>query len=422
MRPSDNQHNPRPDSDPNPDNVPKPDTVPKPNSGPAPLDGPPPEPPAGPPAAPRGRDDYLWHRPGAGQPSDPRSRGLWISGGVALVLGVTALFLPSPYVVESPGPTFNTIGTVDTGENPEEPLIQIEGRTSYPTTGNLDLTTVYVSGGPGSNMGFLNALAAWLDPQEAVVPEEFVYPRGTTGTDVDEENAAAMTSSQEAAVAAALRELEIPFTEELSVAELVEDSPAAGILQPGDVLVRVDGTDIDGIDSLRTKLQESLGAPVKVTFRRGGTEQTAEVIPVPSETGTYQLGIFLATTFDFPFEVNIALNNVGGPSAGMMFALGIIDRLTPEELTGGKHFAGTGTIDSAGNVGEIGGIEQKMVGASEAGAEYFLAPAGNCQEVVGHIPDGLDVVRVATLDEARAAVTALAAGESPASLPQCVSG
>ena len=342
-----------------------------------------------------------------------------ISGALTLALGAVAVFLPAPYVVESPGPTFNTVGTVK-GENGEDtPLIEIEGSQTYPTNGDLDLTTVYVSGGPGSAMSFLEAVGAWLNPEDAVVPEEFVYPRGTTGEQVDEQNAAAMTSSQEAAVAAALRELDIAFTEELAVADLVEDSPASGVLQPGDTLIRVDGTDINGIDTLRTKLQESGGDPVEVTYRRDGEEQTAALTPVPGDAGSYQLGIYLATSFDFPFDVSIALDNVGGPSAGMMFALGIIDRLTPGELTGGKHFAGTGTIDSAGNVGAIGGIAQKMAGAADAGAEFFLAPADNCGEVVGNIPDGLDVVRVSTLDEARSAVEELAAGSDPAGLAQC---
>ncbi|MCC3267211.1 PDZ domain-containing protein [Arthrobacter gengyunqii] len=351
--------------------------------------------------------------------TDPRSRALVISGALTLALGAVAVFLPAPYVVESPGPTFNTVGTVK-GENGEDtPLIEIEGSQTYPTNGDLDLTTVYVSGGPGSAMSFLEAVGAWLNPEDAVVPEEFVYPRGTTGEQVDEQNAAAMTSSQEAAVAAALRELDIAFTEELAVADLVEDSPASGVLQPGDTLIRVDGTDINGIDTLRTKLQESGGDPVEVTYRRDGEEQTAALTPVPGDAGSYQLGIYLATSFDFPFDVSIALNNVGGPSAGMMFALGIIDRLTPGELTGGKHFAGTGTIDSAGNVGAIGGIAQKMAGAADAGAEFFLAPADNCGEVAGNIPDGLDVVRVSTLDEARSAVEELAAGSDPAGLAQC---
>ena len=335
------------------------------------------------------------------------------------MLGAVALFLPAPYVVESPGPTFNTVGTVTMAEGEEVPLIEIEGARTYPTDGELDLTTVYVAGGPDRGMSFLEAVGAWLNPEDAVVPQEFVYPRGTTGEQIDEQNAAAMTSSQESAVAAALRELDEPFTEELAVAELVDGSPAAGILEAGDTLVRVNGTEIDGIDSLREELQASGGNPVEIVFRRDGAEQTGTVTPELGDTGSYQLGIFLTTSFEFPFEVTIALDDVGGPSAGMMFALGIVDRLTPGALTGGRHFAGTGTIDSAGKVGAIGGIQQKMAGASDAGAEFFLAPADNCGEVVGNIPEGLDVVRVATLDEARTAVEALAAGTNPAELAQC---
>jgi PDZ domain-containing protein len=143
------------------------------------------------------------------------------------------------------------------------------------------------------------------------------------------------------------------------------------------------------------------------------------VTPRRSEEGNYQLGILLASTFDFPFDVTIQLDNVGGPSAGMMFALGIIDTLTEGDLTGGRHFAGTGTIDSTGAVGRIGGIAQKLVAARAGGADFFLAPEGNCDGVVGHIPDGLAVVKVATLDEAFDAVESLGSGGDPAGLPAC---
>jgi PDZ domain-containing protein len=402
LRPSDHQHDP---------SVPSAQTA-----GQYPAQG---TPPAGPmlspgPVPPGGFGGFS-----AASRPDPRSRALMVSGALTLVLGAVALFLPAPYVVESPGPTFNTVGTV-TRDGEETPLIEIDGAPTYPTDGELDLTTVYVSGGPGTTMSFLEAVGAWLNPEDAVVPQEFVYPRGTTGEDIDQQNAAAMTSSQESAVAAALRELDIPFTEDLAVAELVDGSPAAGVLEAGDTLISVGGTEIDGIDTLRGQLQEGGGEPVEVEFRRDGRDQTGTVTPVAGDAGSYQLGIFLATSFEFPFDVTIALDDVGGPSAGMMFALGIMDRLTPGGMTGGKHFAGTGTIDSAGNVGPIGGIAQKMVGASDAGAEFFLAPADNCGEVVGNIPEGLGVVRVATLEEARTAVDALASGTSPSDLAQCL--
>ncbi len=347
----------------------------------------------------------------------PRRRALLFAGGTALVLGAAGLVIPAPYVLESPGPTFNTIGEIG-----DSPLITIEGEQTYPTAGELALTTVFVSGGPNGAVNMGEVVGAWLDPEDAVLPVDFVYPPGTTRGDVQEGNAAAMTSSQESAVAAALDQLDIPFTEELSVAGIMEDAPAEGILEAGDVLLSVDGREVTGVESLREFLNETEGAPARITVRRDGEEQILEVTPVLGDNGTYQMGAYLSIDFTFPFEVAIALENVGGASAGMMFALGIIDKLTPGELTEGRNFAGTGTIDADGQVGPIGGIEQKMVGASAAGAEFFLAPEANCDEVSGNIPEGLEVVSVKTLDDALAAVETLAAGNGAGGLERCPDG
>ncbi|MFZ3417933.1 PDZ domain-containing protein [Arthrobacter sp. 3Tela_A] len=359
--------------------------------------------PAGTPAAPQ--------RP---ERRSPRRRALLFSGGTALVLGAAGLVIPAPYVLESPGPTFNTIGEIG-----DSPLITINGEQTYPTAGELALTTVFVSGGPNGAVNMGEVVASWLDPEDAVLPVDFVYPPGTTRGEIQEGNAAAMTSSQESAVAAALDQLEIPFTEELSVAGVMEDAPAEGILEAGDILLSVDGTEVTDVESLREALNETDGAPARITVRRDGQEQTLEVTPVLGENGTYQMGAYLSIDFTFPFEVEIALENVGGASAGMMFALGIIDKLTPGELTEGRNFAGTGTIDADGRVGPIGGIEQKMVGAAAAGAEFFLAPEANCDEVVGNIPEGLEVVSVETLDQALNAVETLAAGNTAEGLARC---
>ena len=104
------------------------------------------------------------------------------------------------------------------------------------------------------------------------------------------------------------------------------------------------------------------------------------------------------------------MTGVGGPSAGTMFAIGIIDKLTPGALTEGKVIAGTGTISPDGKVGEIGGIQQKLIGARNAGAVLFLAPQSNCQDVIDHIPDGLTVASIATLSEAMTAINAFNTG------------
>lgn len=157
-------------------------------------------------------------------------------------------------------------------------------------------------------------------------------------------------------------------------------------------------------------------------MQRGGDEREVDVTPRRTEIDgeeTLLLGITLMTDYEFPFDVTIQLDNVGGPSAGMMFALGIIDTLTPGELNGGKEVAGTGTIDAEGTVGPIGGIRQKLYGARDAGADYFLAPEANCDEVVGHVPDGLQVIRTATLDESLAALDVIAEDGDVDALPTC---
>jgi PDZ domain-containing protein len=117
--------------------------------------------------------------------------------------------------------------------------------------------------------------------------------------------------------------------------------------------------------------------------------------------------------------VEIRLDDVGGPSAGMMFALGIVDKLTPGAMTGGEIVAGTGTIDSDGAVGAIGSIRQKLWGADENGAAWFLAPETNCDEVVGNVPDGLEVFAVATLEEAREIVETVGEGGDTSSFARC---
>lgn len=348
------------------------------------------------------------------RPRERRSKTKAIAGGLAAVLGAAAVLLPVPYVIESPGPTFNTVGEIQS-----KPLIEVQGRPSFPTSGQLDLTTVYVQGGPNGDISVLDAFRAWLDPQESVLPVELVYPPGVTQTDVQEQNAVAMTSSQESAIAAALAHEDIPFEQRLSVAGFADNSPSAGLLETNDVITRVEGTPVTDIDVLRSALNRADGKSVSVTVQRGGSAVTENVVPKKSPEGTYQLGVMLATNFDFPFDVKIALDNVGGPSAGMMFALGIVDKLTPGALTGGRHVAGTGTIDATGTVGPIGGIAQKMVGARNAGAAFFLAPAENCDDVVGNVPDGLQVVRVEKLDQAVEAVQAFASGGDSSRLPAC---
>ncbi|MHC6593260.1 YlbL family protein [Arthrobacter sp. C152] len=339
---------------------------------------------------------------------------MMVAGLAALGLGIAAGTLPVPYVIESPGPTYNTLG-----ESQGRPVIHVTGHETYPAAGSLDLTTVYVDGGPNGPVSILGAFSAWLDSSKAVYPVELIYPTGTTKEEAQEQSAVAMTTSQENAVASALNELKIPFGQQLQAAGLSKDSPSTGKIEQGDVLRSINGKDITSLAVIQDELAAGKGAPASVTVDRGGQPVTVEVSPKDNGQGRFILGVMLKYLFSFPFDVQISLDKVGGPSAGLMFSLGIIDTVTPGDLTGDKHIAGTGTISPDGAVGPIGGIGQKMRGARSAGATLFLAPAANCDEVAGHVPDGLQVVRVENLAEARHAVEVAGSGQDTAGLPAC---
>jgi PDZ domain-containing protein len=214
-------------------------------------------------------------------------------------------------------------------------------------------------------------------------------------------------------------ELGYEFPREVTVAGIVDDSPASGLLEEGDVIASVNGTAVNSIDELRAAVRDNgAESPAGLLVVREGAEQTVEVTPVDRD-GTVVLGVGVRMQYEFPVDVVLQLDNVGGPSAGMMFALGIVDKLTPGEMTGGELFAGTGTIDSSGQVGPIGGIRQKLWGAEDAGADWFLAPASNCDEVAGHVPDGMRVVAVKTLDDARSVVEAIGDGGDTSGFASC---
>ncbi|GGF26612.1 YlbL family protein [Subtercola lobariae] len=343
----------------------------------------------------------------------------WVSLIAALALALGMSFIPSPYVIEQPGPVFNTLGT-SSHDGSEVPLISITGAPTYPTAGSLDMLTVSVVGTPSSLPSWAEIVGAFFDTSKAIVPLDAIYPPQVTVDQQNQENQAMMVDSQQEAIAAALTNLNIAFTTQVTVAQLADGSPATGILQVGDIIDSVNGTPVTSVDDLRAAVAANGDAqPATLVITRSGAQQTVQVTPTKASDGTILLGIGAGATYTFPFTVNIQLDNVGGPSAGMMFALGIIDQLTPGELNGGKNVAGTGTISADGTVGAIGGIRQKMFGAVDSGASYFLAPASNCDEVVGHVPNGLRVFAVKTLSDSLTALGDISSGQGMDSLPTC---
>jgi PDZ domain-containing protein len=330
---------------------------------------------------------------------------------IACVGVVGALFaatlLPVPYVALMPGPTFNTLGPLG-----HKPIIQIAGRRTFRTDGHLNMVTVSYIGGPGYSPPFniFAALSAWLSPHNAVVPQQELFPSGSSQQQVSEQDTEEMASSQQMATAAALCQLGIKFTTVDTITSTIRGLPAAGVLHSGDVIVAVNGSPASCTTSIGDLIKaRPAGQPVVLTIRRAG-----KIRKVTLRTATYQgapvIGVNLVESYVFPFNVTINIGDIGGPSAGMMFALGIIDKITPDNLTGGKFIAGTGEIEVDGAVEPIGGIQQKMAAARAAGATIFLTPASNCADTAGAVPPGLRLVKVSTLSGAIAALRALKAG------------
>ncbi len=348
------------------------------------------------------------------QPSPKRRWLSWTVLGIGFVGVVTVALVPAPFVIEQPGPVYNTLGNVSiNGE--EVPMIQIPDETTYPVDGTLDMLTVSIRGNREELPSWFEIASAYFDPSKAVVPVDLIFPAGVSSEDSTTQGRIDMANSQKEAVAAALSELGYTFSSTVRVVEASTGSPADGVLASGDVLLSVNGVSFSDVTGLREQIAANgVDKAAVVAFSRDGQAKTASITPTLSAGADPApvIGVSVGGDYDFPIDVNIQLENVGGPSAGMMFALGIIDKLTEGELNGGEQIAGTGTISGTGEVGAIGGIQQKLYGARSAGAEWFLAPASNCDEVTGHIPDGLTVLAVETLDDALAALSAIEAGAS----------
>jgi Lon-like protease len=306
-----------------------------------------------------------------------------------------------PFVALGPGPTYDTLGAVN-----NQPVVTIVGQETYPTGGRLNMTTVSV----GTDLTLFTALGKWLSGRYALVPREEIFPPNRTEDQVQQEQARAFQDSEAFAETAALAYLKYPMR--VIVNRVVSDAPAQGKLQPGDRLISVNGHPVSGADQVRDALADTRpGQVVEVRYQRGPATSTAAItLGSRDDRPSGFLGVEPANEPDVPFDIKISLGDIGGPSAGLMFALAIVDKMTPGELNGGKFVAGTGEITSDGRVGPIGGIPFKMAAAREAGATVFLVPADNCVEARQRAPEGLQLVKVDTLADAVNALDNLRAG------------
>jgi PDZ domain-containing protein len=317
---------------------------------------------------------------------------------------VGAAVLPVPYIALAPGPLYDTIGKAG-----GKPVISVQDHAAYPpTSGHLYLTTVSVIGAPTyPHLTLFEAMRYWLDDSVAVVPREVEYPPGTDNQKAKQETAQQMVQSQDAAKIAALRFLgEKATTSGLVIDSVTSGAPADGVLKAGDQLKSVDGTAISSTQELRQQIRKHPpGDTVTIGYVRDGTPAEAKIktVAAPDDSKASVIGIAPSEQCpcNTPFEVKIGLGeNVGGPSAGLMFTLGIIDTLTPGDLTRGMTIAGTGTMDVNGNVGPIGGIKQKLIAAQRKGAVAFLVPSDNWDAANVSPPKGMQLRKVTDLASA----------------------
>ncbi|MFI9270476.1 PDZ domain-containing protein [Kitasatospora sp. NPDC052896] len=357
----------------------------------------------------------------------PRRSATMLAATLLLIaLLCASVLMKVPYTELSPGPTYNTLGAQDKAGTP---VISISGHQTYPVSGHLNMTTVQVTGA-NYQPSLVSVVVGWLRSDVLVVPHSSIYPPNQTEQQAEQENAEEFASSQDSAKTAALTELGYPVGTELIVSSVVAGSPSEGKLHAGDQIVAVDGTPVTDpakVAPLVTKHKpgENVVFTVVPHDKAGATPNPADEQQVtitttkaPDDPNRAMVGIVPGTTHTYPFNIDIGLQDVGGPSAGLMFSLGVIDKLTPTDLTGGRFVAGTGTIDDNGNVGAIGGISMKEIAARDAGAQYFFTPADNCAEASKDTPSGLRLIKVQTLDGALKALAQIRAGQDSA-LPSC---
>lgn len=357
----------------------------------------------------------------------------------ALLAG--AFVLPSSYVKEGPGPLFDVLGTYQ-----EKDVIEVSGAPSYKTFGKMNMTTVSVSGGPYTELSGAEAFYGWLafdGNRSLVVPTDALYPH-VSHEQATAATGAQMADSQTQAKVAAMRQLKMAVTEKVQVLSTVEGSPAASVLKGDDRIVKVGEKQIETLTDVPKAVNASNGSAIDVTVERDGKQQTFKLTPVrASDDSRWILGAGLKQSYDLPAHVQYNLDGVGGPSAGLMLALGTVDKLSEgtllaDEDAGGdpyrSYISGTGTIDANGKVGAIGGIKYKILATGRYGARYFLAPKENCDSIVkmqaedpalfnyyhaGQVKGEMVVVPVSTLDEAVKTVEAIKSGTPDDSLPRC---
>ena len=347
------------------------------------------------------------------------TRQTWTAFASALLfvgLAVLLVLVPVPFVSWSPGAPRDTLGSVD-----NQPIIQVSGIDTYPTTGRLDMTVVSTTPAD-ARLSLPQALLSYWLPNRDALPREAVYDPGKSAQQVQDEDAERMETAQDDAVVAALRADGQRVTERPAVYSVTIGGPAHERLRPGDLITAVDGVPTRVEKDVRDRiLHHEVGDSVIFTVIRAKQERRVKVLTAESTTQSDSpvVGITLGKGYDYAPQISFELGRqIGGPSAGLTFALAIYDKITEGPLLGGRHVAATGTITPTGEVGPIGGIQEKIAGAEKAGATEFFVPAGNCADLAGLRTD-IRLIKVTTLHDAIAALEVMDASGGVPALPSC---
>jgi PDZ domain-containing protein len=340
-----------------------------------------------------------------------------VLGVLLLVVGFTLNWLANlevDYFALSPGPV-NDVGD----------FVSVVGQDPVEDAGELFFLTVSLK-----EVTALEYIGGWLDPEVTLNKRETIRPAGVSQEELTRQNLALMEGSKRDAIFVALTRL--GYEPQLIgsgalILGTIEGTAADGVLQAEDVIVEVDGVEVefanDAVDALSGKTP---GTEVELVIERAGENGTSETLTVEIVLGPFMgfdeneepivdesrgmVGVLLedAETEElYPVDVQIDSQNIGGPSAGLMFTLELINQLTDEDITRGRRIAGTGTIDRDGVVGPIGGVQQKVFGAIRAGADHVLVPAANYEDALVAAGDDISVVRVETVDDALAFLDSL---------------
>jgi PDZ domain-containing protein len=329
----------------------------------------------------------------------------FFSKSLFILIVLIAFFVPTPYVLMSPGQPQNILTNA----------ISISGAQTFPAKGKLSVTSVMVTN-PDSYITGFDILYGWTNGDQAVLPRVEIYPEDETAEESTQQGAADMQESQANATSAALSLLGYKAETKLIINTVNPKSFAFKTLLAGDQIVGIDQIALKSASEITDYLGSKKSDEViklKVIRSNNPDSGTATgVIEIPvklsaRDDGSAFIGVSIESKYIFPITVKIKLDETGGPSGGLIFALGIIEKLQSEDLIRGRNIAGTGTITDLGQVGPIGGITEKIIGAKKAGVSIFLAPIENCSDIKNpELFEGIKVVPVATLSQALAVLRA----------------